>query len=736
MQAGDLVSGDVVTYVSRILVNGVQRYGEWSVDRELSGDLPAQVVAVSGITQATGSVNWFQEKDVVSRPLNPWNPVGWFPRRGDRVEVFVGDGTTEWKRFHGLVDKTTGDLEGGFQSTLIDDYDKLSAPVSHRAMLRIMPPEASDGSEPYRGVGLHPIYYVDYALRQAGFFCTPSREFDTALYVPLQGSAWPQYGSVSASTGHLNTITPWGFGVRGLTASYVPGSLRTMGGTVQVSLMVAPDHASSTDVYVDYGSAADHLRLTVDGSRVAIALKNGIEVCRVSLGSGTLVSMLAKSGTISLRTNLGATASGAFTASGVSMSAVRLNAGVSSSVAGLQVSHPAVATHDHASTKWVPSAVLDTSSVYLTGIMDAGPTIEDRAASGLLDEINNAVLSAMWIDETGVMRWANSDTLRERAPVRTVTTLDDIFSLEWEDGLLATASRVRVTGRKPAITKGRWKNLVLARGNGESMKSGDELTIFLEPEGDEDWIIPSLDFIEVGGSAGIWNSYNNPAYSAVGLYYSTDGGETTVSGLGTTITTEAIGLQKVLVKYMAGAWPSDVEGVVATSPVAGTLWPKNRNNDLPRLVGRGRVRWMDEAVSATGAGGPGPELVHDVGVWANRTDRTTMLDRYASYLQSQTAMPEPVITGMSIAPDPRLQLGDVVTVKSSLIGVSLDVLITSVSESFGSGGLAMDLGVRVISADVTGVTYEQFNGGGNLTYAQLNVLAPTPQTYGQFNADM
>lgn len=739
MQAGILLTSDAMAYTSRVLVNGIQRpVMSWSIDRELSGDLPAQVVAVSGLTQATGSIDWAAAGDVDTGGLNPWNrSTGWLPAKGDRVQIFAGDNVTEWSQGVFVIDKTTGSVGAGFQSTLIDDYDKLSASVSHVAMLRVMPPLAWDGSEPYRSAGLHPLYYVDFALRKSGFYCTPPREYDTALYAPQQGSRWPHYGQLATAEGFLNTSTPWGLGAKAGTATYTPASTKTMAATVQLSLMVAPDHASTTDISIDYGAGlGEFLRLTITSARVAIALKNGVEVCRLTLGAGTLVSMLAKAGTISLRTNLGVTASGTFTASGAGMSGIRLNAGENSSVAGLQVSHPAIIAHEHISTSWVPSAVLDTSSLLLAGIIDAAPTIEGRRADELLDEINRSTLSAMWIDELGVMRWASSDTLRQRATGRTVTTLNDVLSLDWEDGLLSSASQVTVKGRKPAITKGRWRNLVLARGGGDSLKSGDESTIILEPSGDEDWIEPATNFIEVGGAGGIWGSYNNPAYSAVGLYYTADGGTTSVAGLTCTITTETVGLQKVQVKYEAGTWPADVEGVVATSPTDVDLWPKNRNQDLPRLIGRGKIQWTDTEVVATGAGGPGPALVHDAGVWGNRTDSAEMLDRYASYLQSQTAVPKPVITGLEIAYDPRLQLGDVITLESpDLMGVSIKALIVGVSVS-GGDEYAQTLSVRIIDAAGTFTTYAEFNralSGANLTYAQWQVLGPVPQAYDQFN---
>lgn len=739
MQAGNLVSSDVQAFTSRVLVNGVQRdFVSWSADRELSGDLPAQVVAVSGITQATGSVEWAAETDVEEGSRNPWNhSTGWMPTKGDRVEIFAGDNVTEWKQFTGVIDRTTGSILGGFQSTLIDDYDKLSAAVAHAAMLRIMPPLATDGSEPYRSVGLHPLYYVDYALRQAGFHSTPPREFDTLLFAPMQGSWWPHFGLLSSTSGDaLNTTTPWGLGRRNGGAVYLPAKSPVMGTAVQMSVLVAPGSAGGADFFLDYGSAGHSIRLNITSARVAIAMKNGAEVCRLTIGAGIVVSLLAKGGVISLKTDAGASASGAFTASGTALSVIRVNTGGAASIGGFQVSLPTVAAHEHISTAWTPTAVLDTASLQLAGIMDAAPVIEGRRVDELLEEINGAILAGMWIDELGVMRWANSDTLRGRAPTRTVTTLNDILSLDWEDGILASASTVKVTGRKPAITKGRWKNLVLARGGGDTMKSGDELTIVLEPGTDEDWIIPSLDFIEVGGSDNVWGSYNNPTYSATGLYYSADGGTTTVAGLSCTITTGSIGFQKVLVKYMAGTWPSDVEGVVATSPTNTNLWPKNRNQDLPRLVGRGKVQWTDEEVSATGAGGPGPALVHDVGPWANRTDSVEMLSRYASYLQSQTANPKPTITGLEIVYDPRLQLGDVITIESpDLMGVSITALIVSLSNSAG-GSYTQSLSVRIISSTSTFTTYAEYDaslGGSNLTYAQWQALGPIPQTYTHFN---
>lgn len=740
MQAGNLVTSDVQAFTSRVLVNGVQRdFVSWSVDRELSGDLPAQVVAVSGITQATGSVEWAAETDVEDGSRNPWNrSTGWMPAKGDRVDIFAGDSVTEWKQFTGVIDRTTGSILGGFQSTLIDDYDKLSAGFEHPAMLRSMPPLAWDGSEPYRSVGLHPLYYVDRALRAAGYHTTPPIGYDPLVFAPMQGSWWPHYGELSTTTGDgLNYPAPWGLGRRDGSAVYTTPKTPLMSVTTQMSVLVAPDSAGNADFFLDYGSTTHSIRLNITTAREAIALKNGVEVCRLTIGSGTVVSLLAKNGVISLKTDTGVTSSGAFTASGSALSVIRVNVSPTASVGGFQASLPSVASHEHMVTRWVPNAVLDTSSLYLSGIMDAGPNIEDVTVGELLEEIGAATLSAMWIDETGVFRWVASDALRSRAASRVVTTLNEILSLDWEDGMLGTASKVTVTGRVPKVTKSRWRSLTLARGGGGTLKSRDEASIVLEPESNEDWITPSTLFTEVGGSGGIWSTYNNPAYSASGLYYTSDGGTTTVEGLTCTITTEAIGLQKAIVKYVAGIWPDGVEGVLSTSPTAETLWPKNRNQDLPRLVGRGKIQWTETKVAATGAGGPGPELVHETGSWACRTGSVEMLERFAAYLQTQTATPKPTISGLSITPDPRLQLGDVITISSpDLMGVTMTALVVGVSSSFGDS-YEQSLTVRIINVSTTFTTYAEYDKSisGNLSYEQWQALGPVPQSYAEFNTN-
>lgn len=754
MLAGDLVTTNVAEFTSRILVNGVEREAvAWSVDRELQGDLPRQVAAVSGVTQATGKIDWTPAHVVSEYSPNPWNANGgWVPSRGDRVEIFVGDGETWWKRFHGLIDVTRGDVGSGFQSTIIDHYDRLSAQVSHIPMTSIMPPTTTTGTGSWRHVGLHPLYYVDLALRQAGYYVTPPRDQNNLLFVPLQGSLWPHVGTLATSDeantsyGGVNHRAPWGLGKGGFAASYEPTSTPLMTVPIQASFMVAPDHASAVDFTLDYGST-NFLRVSVSLARIVRVGRDGVSSATLSLDpDDVVVSVLFKNGVATIRTNTGREASGTFFTAGSSLTRIRINAGDNANVAGFQVSLPENEFREHLSTRTPPNARFDTSSSRLAGGMSAAPNIEEVTSARLIEQINDAIIAALWIDETGTMQWAQSDTLRSRSPVKSVSTAEDIFSLSWESGLLQSASSVTVTGKQPAITRSRWRNVTAAEAAGnQTLRSGEELEIFLEPSSNEDWILPSFNFLEVGGQSGIWGSFNNPEYSTVGLYFERDGDE--IPGTvpyQTTITTHRIGNQKTLIKYVAGNWPSDIEGVLSTpsADVTLPLWERHRKQPVIRQKAFGRIEWYDDKLATVGVSGAGPELVHDVGVWSSTAtitgDGTNYWERIGSYIQSQVTVPQPVVRNVSISPDPRLQLADVITIESELLGVDLRSLITGLSESFDTTGYHQDLNVRVLEASPTAQTFEAFNrklANTDLTYEQLQALGPVPQSYAQFNND-
>lgn len=740
---------DVQEFTSRVIVSGVERdVDSWSIDRENSGGLPRVLdPSASGITQATGSIE-FSGQDVTNRSVTPLNQgYGWLPSKGDRVQIFVGDGVNEWSQFVGVIDEVSGTVGEGFQATVIDLYDRLSTEARHVPLLRAMPPRIGNGN-PYRNMGLTAQYYIDHFLRLAGFHATPPPEANALLAAHGVDSTWAVVGSLdtTATSGvdenqHPTSYrAPWGVCLGDFTATYIPAITPNASDPIQMTVCVAPEHSQFGYIRAHYGST--YLQLNISADRTAQAYVGGVLVPGLSLplGVATVVSALFKGGKVTLRSNTGQEVTATVTApASQQISKITVYGSVGARIAGFQVSKPATAAQELVSPTRTPTAHFNTDFRSLMSFIDAAPSFKGRSVAEVLEELCEAKLSSLWIDELGVMQWADAETLERRASVRTVTTLDDIVSMGWRAALTQSASKVTVKSERPAITVGRYKNRVLVEGgnSSETLKSNDEVEIILEPADDETWIMPNVAFTQVGGASGAWSLANDPERSLVGMYYSADGGTTEATGLACTITTEVLDYEKFLIRYVAGVWPSDVEGVIATSPTNATLWPKNRDKALPKLVGQGKVVWSEREYSISDTGGAGPELVHETGYWCNRSKDDTILQRYAEFLRDRTINPQPFVDGLEIIPDPRIQLGDVITVESDvLLGAEFKALIKKVSTSFGSDGLSMQLDVRVLSVTRTAMTYQEFQSslaGSSLTYAQFNALAPTPQTYAEFN---
>lgn len=740
MQSGSFIGSDVQALVSRVLVNGVQRpHVSWSVDRELSGDLPAQVVATSGIAQATGSVVWAEPSDVSDVPTNPWNRSnGWVPGKGDRVEIYAGDSITEWKQFTGVIDKTTGTIGADLQSSLIDDYDKLSNPVTHEPLLNKMPPATPGGD--FRGVGLVHTYYVDRAMRAGRFFTVPSREPSSVMHVPCQGGMWPHLGTVttagtnSGASYPANSFSPWGFAVGDFLSLYEPYAPQNMNAPVQITMVVAPGSSGHASLRAQYGS--EYVDLFIDASWTVSARLNGNTVASfVMTGKGgaenRVVQMLVKGNAFTVKSSNGQSATGTASFGGSTlMSVVRADGSAAARVSGLQVSHPPAA-YEFRDLNFTPTAMINVANSTFMGVPNVIPAIESVPGSDLLNEISEASLSAVWIDELGVLQWWPALSLRGRTPNSTLTTLDDIFDLAWEDSLLGSRSSVTVKYQEPALKISKWQNVELAVGSGETLGSGDVSEQFYTPTADEVWIMP--DYVQSNVGPGSWGEYNAKRGTLAGMYFTLDGDE-----IGTvypvSVSNQKLGITGAMkMTHTAGTFPANVEANLSTSPTDTALKVQNRDKPLPRISGHARAEYIEREYTSTVPGGVGPALVHETGKWIP----ADVISNIADFLASETATPKPVITGLGVAYDPRRQLGDTVTIESKrFMGVTMTALVVGVSNSADSGGYTQSLSVRIVDVKRTNQTYAEYNdslAAANLTYAQWQALGPLPQTYAQFN---
>ena len=738
MQSGSLSSTS--TFLSRVLVDGVERpHSSWDVSGEVGGDLPEQVTVLSGAVAATGTIEWARTSPVSERPITPFgHAADWLPPLGARVVIQEGDGTTWWTVFTGTIDSTSGDLNGPAVSKVVDDLDRLEAPFSHEPMQRVMPPRTR-GASSYLGAGLTHLYYVDAALRAAGFYALPPAENRQAVSVPAQSSMWPEagvmvagvVGGTNAGSWAVTSDGPDGASISNVVASYSPRIALAYGEPVRLSMTVAPDHAGTTTMLATWGS--EQVTLAVAGSRTVIARLNGSEVCRVVMGAAVRVSLHINGSSWELRTDTGATASGtAGSPSSSRLSLVTISADPDSRVAGFHVCFTSGTTRwlytDH-----VPTARYDLSDRSLLGVMDAAPAIEKSTCGQVLDEISMATLSAMWIDELGVFQWAPSRSLTGRTPARTFTTADDILAMPWRDDLRSVRSGVVVRHRLPACTRSRWDNILWSQGGAKSMESGQVANEFLTPGTDTDWVGVMGPVLQLGASGS-----GAPASagwgSMVGGMVSTGTTESIATGV-LDVDVSPVTVQTWRVRHTVGSIPSTSKIELRYPEAATTIWPRWHGQPLPIFRGWGKTEWTDiETASNPQWNGPAwaPVLTHELGPWLCTEDDNTLPQRLADALAVVTRAPLPVITGLDVWPDPRIQRGDVIRIDSTAyLGVTFTALVTEVRRAH-DGAASMALSVRILSLRSTFQTYEAWavQHGDALTYDQWAAL--TAQTYTAF----
>lgn len=728
MQPGDFANSDVMNLTSHVLVNGVERAHEsWSVGRAIVGDLPEQVVAGAGIKQATGTIVWAEQPAVTDTAVNPWNAgAGWLPKSGDSVAIWAGDGQSSRKVFTGVIDETTGTVGEAPQSTIIDSYDRLNMPFSHEPLMRVMPPSVR-AADDYRATGLSHLFYVDKALRTAGFFALPPQEARQILSVPAQSSMWPETGSMTAGTvGGPGGTGAWcstydgpaGVSVASVLNTYSPTLSYPLSEPVRFSMTAGSDHGGNTTMKAYYGQT-DYVELAVAGSRTAIARVNGATVCSLVLGAAVRVSLLIKAGRWTLRSDLGATSTGtAANPTTAALDRIIISADAASRVAGFHAVHTSSSTED-LYTNHTPSARYRMGRIDHLGLMDAGPTIEPTTCADVLDEISKATLTAMWIDEEGVFQWAPSVGLRVQPTMQTITTLDDIRSLTWADSLLGVRSRVETSYDLPGINRSRWDNVLWHQGSNETLESGQLKTEFITPGTNTDWVGISPSYLTLGAAGG--SGPSNSGWGSITGAVLADEDTEVIGDAYLTSGLERINVNTYKLTHLARSLPAGKKLELRYPSTSSTIWPRWLKQAFPIIRGFGKTEWATQTVSSA-VPGPAyaPVLAHEAGPWFSREDDVTVLQRVTEFIASQVSAPQPTITGMSVGFDPRRQLGDVITISSpNLMGAQLQALIVGISNSAGDS-FSQSLDVRIISAKSSFTTYDQLAeawAGGN--YASL-----------------
>lgn len=721
---------DVTEPAALVTLNGVpQDVVSVSVSRELASSLPAQVTSASGLTAATGSVEWAVGDDVERRSAHPWDGNDFPPKPADAVVVFMGYGDILARQLTGVTDSSQGSIaSGSVSSDLVDRIDKLNQPVTFPAHLATFPPHAENGV--FLPVGNEPTYTTDRVLRACGFNATPPMSTGCVVSVPFMGSAWPERGTITAAgqTGFpdfpvSHTTTQWGVGTNSCDASYTPDLAKVSGNsaidrTFQITLKVRDVAGSSDTVYARAYWGTDYLQLAVSSGRTITGqINTGASTIVCTMAASTAASAdvftlrVEPSGSFTILANNGATATGTTTLTTgmktTNMGSARVivphETGVT--VGGFQMNFGSTSVYDSAQTATLTPAAHSFS-------LPAMPRIDNRVALDVLKEQAEAECAAMWIDEQGVFRWVNRDVLTGSAPVATLTALDDILDIGWESDAQGVRSKVVLSYREAAISRSDVSNQSAWQGSGTSMESGQTTIDFVEPDADIDWIGVDESFTKVTTTTGWPSKFNRGHGSWWGGVEVDDTTERwahlTNPGFGATL--EKVGSFVYKITTTAGT-PSAGFNVELRAPeeeTATAVRKSRRGMELPVLRAKTIVEWTDKRVTAAQVGPPdAAALEHDAGPWVQDSAALTTL---ADWLALQVSAPKPVLRDLSVVPDFARRLGDVVWVEDpDNMRIRLRVLVTKVDNTVSDGNADQTIGGTILEVQSYGPTNAQFD---------------------------
>ena len=683
-------------------------------------------VGVSDVAARTGDVVW-APRDAVERRQDSVLTAG-VPRRGDRVSVGMGEGSALASALTGKVETTTVAVPGLLSSDLVDDFDLLSTRVDLPSLMATMPPATDE--EPLIRIGLTASWPTQRALSQAGFYATPPPRIGAYMSASLNGSLWPEFGTIRESaTQPTWTTVPWGQAASGFTATYtgVPGTMADH--PLEVSFMPAPGEGRQVAIRVRFPDGEFRVGVGTSGSVSASMSAGSVNETPVSL-SGVEVA-----GGELVRLRVSASGAWELSCGSVTKTAtapvpaalqgepddVYINSPYADSrpIGGVNVGYYTTTPRD-----WVRTVEMDPPD----GALAASRAIVSTPARSILQDRAAAEGARMWIDAHGVFHWRSLKRWGTGDPVLALTDVDLLgYSLGMDYD--STYSGVTVSCLVADTEARDLATITLYQGARDAMGPGDVNTVLIEPPQDEDW--PKIDnSLDTLGSTGYIPGFNRGRRSWQGAVRVSEDGTVEQWPYGSQghyvdFRFETITLKKWLhvTTVRQNLPPGEVVETrsVDRDLASSGLWKSWGNFNLPVIRGYARVAWVEEKRYATNATTQTlPRLEHDCSWWV----QGAAVQRLTDDLAARYASPVVTITGLSIVPDARIEIGDVITVTdSTYAGLSARVVVTGLNVETRNGAASMSLDVEVLNVEATTGAYTDVQArADSSTYAQFQAL--------------
>lgn len=711
-------AGDVVVPQVRAVVEGVERD---VVSASLKRTMGDTLSGGDGVIAATGEVTVrTSEETVEQRQITPWSNAA--PRRGMRTQIFAGPrGVNLPQLLEGVTDGLSGGTGEDTTLELVDRAAALDKEITWDPLLATMPP-VDDGLA-FRHVGLTPTYVTSRLLRECGFYATPPFRFGAVVSVPMNGSMWPESGKVAGCVkiGDANSIpdfepAPWGQAVKNVTSTFHSGSFNPLDADpFELSFLVGKAGTSGAAfIAAQWGAGNGFIRMRVTPGRVVYVEVSytGDDIAQLaslSIPSSveqTLVTarFYKPSGRVDMFSGSGQKDNQPFRwPDRMSGNMTRMQLRVdpkATQIAGVQAGFM-----DHGPIAFNPTADLTPSA--FPHSLGAMPAIVRENVADLLKEQAAAELGAFWIDSSGKLIWRNRFALVAGSPVRTITALDDILSLSWSEPSRTTTKSILAQGRRPITSVSSIASITVHQGPRTVIDPGMKYAEVFSPASDEDWIMPPNNVNWLIRAAPDIGGYHLGRRSWIGAVATRQKNGTTEEEW---IQNPDIPLQKIDPRAFALEWraprPSGWQNIELRSRATDEgIFVQWRDMDLPILRVYGRVKWVNQHVSKSGERNGLQEHTHDVGWWVQHP---TGLDSVATAVAERILNAQPILSGVPIVPDTRLELGDIITLQDpSITGLDFRCLIEGIDWDAAIGEQSMTLQLRILTVNGVRATYAE-----------------------------
>lgn len=725
MKAGRWNESAVQVLRTRIMISGEEFKGRARVDSQCFEGHPSKA---GRSPSATATLYLRPNRSITALAPSPIVRSGnWPPLPGASVTVDVGDGQQWWRQFTGRIAEPSGTLlDGSVQVECVDESLRLEVPANQPARSWAA---TYDPTTIYGRPDLQLATVIEAAAREAGFEYRQGVAWEALAHLPMVGSAHPALGRL------LSISYPAGGRVEATRALWSDEDGPTVIGNKFVVIEASPnDQLTPVEITMDLPPRVSGFGWTVAtlyGSTDSlgalaspfVAYDHDGDVIRFGTRAGGAANSVRVPSTSSAGTPIARGAARRVTlrftpgsSSGMNRFEVRTDAGANVNV---ELTSPGSAITS--SWKWrraeyfgagpmgamqvagrpYPFSQMTTGRsarirFAQTASLEVSRDTRDDTVRTVLTKAAEAECGAVWVDADGLLQYAGRG-VREAQPVAaTISTVDGIADWSWSYSIEHRAKKVRLNRLDCATAQPAPLNRLLWASTGvEGLLAGDLWEEVVSAGDDEDWLTVDTSVRVLDANATREDLVGSTA--ACATFVNTYEESEFLSMFEVSWGLELLGRRAV--KWSAKVRDNleasnqvDLRIPDIASTRFGQYW---RNSPMPRLLGT-KVRWVDRtSVTTTTSPDGAEEYVHDASWFVQNT---AQINDLIAYLRGQVATILPVFRRVLVRPDPRVEVGDRITLRDERRARNYDALIIRKVGDWEPGSASMELIVRVLSS--------------------------------------